>query len=165
MLNVYVSVTLISTPKVLRNLFSFTSFYPVILPSPKIVWFPQVHRGKVGLWEGGDKWHNVWAWMSVSRKVQVSLVGQMVKKLGSETWVQSLGWEDPLGKERATHSSILAWKIPQTEEPGGLWPWDCKVSDMTEQLHSLTQEERTIMCENRINSTLLSTPPPPPGHI
>ena len=38
-----------------------------------------------------------------------------------ETWVQSLGQEDPLQKEMATHSSILAWEIPWTEEPGGLW--------------------------------------------
>ena len=37
-----------------------------------------------------------------------------------ETWVQSLGWEDALEKEMATHSSILAWKISGTEEPGGL---------------------------------------------
>ena len=37
-----------------------------------------------------------------------------------ETWVQSLGQEDPLEKEMATHSSILAWKTPWTEEPGGL---------------------------------------------
>jgi len=37
-----------------------------------------------------------------------------------ETWVRSLGWEDPLEKEVATHSSILAWKIPWMEEPGGL---------------------------------------------
>ena len=37
-----------------------------------------------------------------------------------ETWVQSLGWEDPLEEELATHSSILTWKIPWTEEPGGL---------------------------------------------
>ena len=37
-----------------------------------------------------------------------------------ETWVQSLGQEDPLEKEMATHSSILAWRIPWTEEPGGL---------------------------------------------
>ena len=37
-----------------------------------------------------------------------------------ETWVQSLGWEDPLEKEMATHSSILAWKIPWREEPVGL---------------------------------------------
>ena len=37
-----------------------------------------------------------------------------------EAWVQSLGWEDPLEKEMATLSSILAWRIPRTEEPGGL---------------------------------------------
>ena len=37
-----------------------------------------------------------------------------------ETWVRSLGWEDPLGEEGATHSSMLAWKILWTEEPGGL---------------------------------------------
>ena len=51
-----------------------------------------------------------------------SLVAQTVKHLPAmqETWVQSLGWEDPLEKEMATHSSILAWKIPRTEEPGRL---------------------------------------------
>ena len=37
-----------------------------------------------------------------------------------ETWIQSLAWEDPLEKEMANHSSILAWRIPWTEEPGGL---------------------------------------------
>ena len=44
---------------------------------------------------------------------------QTVKRLPAmqETWVKSLGWEDPLEKEMATHSSILAWKIPWTEEP------------------------------------------------
>ena len=51
-----------------------------------------------------------------------------------ETWVQSLGWEDPLEKEMAIHSSILAWKIPWTEEPGGPQsPWGHKELDMTEQ--------------------------------
>ena len=46
----------------------------------------------------------------------VSLVAQLVKNppVVWETWVQSLGWEDPLGKEKATHSSILAWRIPWT---------------------------------------------------
>ena len=50
-----------------------------------------------------------------------SLVAQLVKDLPAveETPVQSLGWEDPLEKEMATHSSILAWKISWTEEPGG----------------------------------------------
>ena len=37
-----------------------------------------------------------------------------------EAWVRFLGWEDPLEKGMATHSSILAWRIPRTEEPGGL---------------------------------------------
>ena len=48
--------------------------------------------------------------------------GSVVKNLPAmqETWVQSLGWDDPLEKEMATHSSILAWKIPWAEEPGGL---------------------------------------------
>ena len=41
-----------------------------------------------------------------------------------ETQVQSLGWEDPLEKEMATHSSVLAWRIPRTEEPGGCSTWD-----------------------------------------
>ena len=51
-----------------------------------------------------------------------SLVAQTVKNLPAmrETWVQSLVWEDPLEKGMATHSSILAWRIPWTEEPGGL---------------------------------------------
>ena len=51
-----------------------------------------------------------------------SLVAQMVKNLLAmqAIWVQPLGQEDPLEKEMATHSSILAWRIPRTEEPGGL---------------------------------------------
>ena len=54
--------------------------------------------------------------------VRASLVAQSVKNLPAvqETQVQFLGWEDPLEKEMATHSSILAWKIAWTEEPGGL---------------------------------------------
>ena len=50
------------------------------------------------------------------------MVAQMVKRLPTmrETWVWSLGQEDPLEKEMATHSSSLAWRIPWTEEPGGL---------------------------------------------
>ena len=50
----------------------------------------------------------------------------MVKSLpaGQETFVQSLGGEDPLEKEMATHSIILAWETAWTEEPGGLPPWD-----------------------------------------
>ena len=53
---------------------------------------------------------------------QTSLVAQTVKPLPAmrETWVRSLGWEDPVEKEMATHSSTLAWKIPWTEEPDRL---------------------------------------------
>ena len=58
----------------------------------------------------------------ISAQKLAFLVAQMVKHLPAirETWVQSLGWEDPLEKEMATHSSTLAWKIPWTEEPGRL---------------------------------------------
>ena len=57
---------------------------------------------------------------STLHQANASLVAQMVKNLPSlqETWVQSLGWEDPLEKGMATHSSILAWRIPWTEKPG-----------------------------------------------
>ena len=53
---------------------------------------------------------------------RASLVAQLVKNppVMLETWVRSLGWEDPLEKGKATHSSILAWRIPWTEEPGVL---------------------------------------------
>ena len=52
-----------------------------------------------------------------------------------ETWVRSLGWKDPLEKGMATHTSILAWRIPWTEEPGGLYsPRGRKESDTTERL-------------------------------
>ena len=53
---------------------------------------------------------------------RASLVTWMVKNLPTvwQTWVGSLGQEDPLEKGMATHSSILAWRIPRTEEPGGL---------------------------------------------
>ena len=62
-----------------------------------------------------------------------------------ESQVQSLGWENPLEKEMATHSSILAWRIPRTEEPGGYSPQGHKESNMTEQgtfsLHGLLDME------------------------
>src|SRR5574337_69122 len=61
-------------------------------------------------------------WCSLLFYVLTTDVGEMVESLSAmwETWVRSLGWEDPLEKEVATHSSILAWKIPWMEEPGGL---------------------------------------------
>ena len=59
---------------------------------------------------------------SLAKEAGASLVAQRLKRLPltRETWVLSLGWKDPLEKEMATHSSILAWIIPWTEVPGGL---------------------------------------------
>ena len=61
------------------------------------------------------------------------MVAQSVKNLPAvqETWVQSLDWEDPLEKKMATHSSILAWKMLLTGEPGGLQPMGSQESDTT----------------------------------
>ena len=69
--------------------------------------------------------------------------GSAVKNLPAmqetwETWVQSLGREDPLEEEMATYSKILAWRIPWTEEPGGLHPWGCRESDITERMSTHT---------------------------
>ena len=62
-----------------------------------------------------------------------------------ETQVQFLRWEDPLQKEMATHSSVLAWRIPWTEEPGGLQSMGSQESDTTKQLHS------SILVKNSID--------------
>ena len=61
-----------------------------------------------------------------------SLVAQLVKNLPAvqETRVRLLGWEDPLEKEMAAHSSVLAWRIPWAEEPGGLQSMGLQESDM-----------------------------------
>ena len=69
--------------------------------------------------------HDMWGFPS----------GSMVKKKKNlpaiqETWVQSLGWEDPLEREMATHSSILSWTVSWTEEPGGLQSMGLQELDM-----------------------------------
>ena len=60
--------------------------------------------------------------------IRTSLIAQLVKDLPAmqETWVRSLSWEDPLEKEMATHSNILAWRIPRTESLAGYSPWGHK---------------------------------------
>ena len=99
---------------------------------------------------------------------RASLVAQRVKNL-SALWknqIPSLGWEEPLEKELATHSSILAWRIPWTEEPGGLQ--GCKESDMTEQLtHTHTPLSKLRLVRPSVFPTiptlsLRSFPPPLP---
>ena len=76
---------------------------------------------------------------------------QRVKNLPAmqETWVQSLDQEDPLEKEMTTHSSILAWRIPWTEAPGGYSPWGHKESDLTLLLSHLFLAEwpLKILCD------------------
>ena len=64
---------------------------------------------------------------------RASLVAQLVKNLPAvqETWVRFLGWEDPLEKEIATHSSILAWRIPWIEKPDRLQSMGLQESDTT----------------------------------
>ena len=76
----------------------------VITISPELSTVPCTYRHSINIWWGA------------------SLVAQMVKNLPAmrETQVRSMSWEDPLEKGMAIHSSILAWRIPRTEEPGGL---------------------------------------------
>ena len=71
------------------------------------------NAGDLGSRPGSDPWD---AHISICICVWASLVAQLVKNLPAmrETWVRSLGWEDPLEKGRATHASILAWRIPWT---------------------------------------------------
>ena len=71
---------------------------------------------------------------------KASLVAQMVmnQPVMQETRVQPLGQEDALKKGMATHSSILAWRIPWTEEPGSNNPWGHKELDMTERFNEVT---------------------------
>ena len=71
---------------------------------------------------------------NASEFMKAGTVAQRVKNLRAmkETWVQSLGWEDPLEEEMAAHSSILAWRIPWTEE-SGYSPRGRKEADVTEQ--------------------------------
>ena len=85
---------------------------------------------------GRDLDHQGFFWNQLLNEL-ASLVAQRLKLLLAmpETWVQSLGQEDPLEKEMATHSSILAWRIPWMEEPGGLQSTGRKESDTTERLH------------------------------
>ena len=96
---------------------SLTSLWTVLFCQNTVVNTPRFHC----------KGHMFWF-----RELRASLVGQLVKNSPAmwETWVWSLGWEGPLEKGKATHSSILAWKIPRTIYS----PRDGKESDTTEWL-------------------------------
>ena len=77
----------------------------------------------------------------------------MVKRQSAvrQTWIQSLGWEDPWEKDMAAHSSTLSWKIPWMEEP-----WGCQQSDTTERLHfHFTQEKHMCLLSNNLKSFII----------
>ena len=85
---------------------------------------------------------------------RASLVAPRLKRLPGmrETWVRSLGQEDPLEKEMATHSRTIAWKVPWTEEPGSLqsvgWQSRTRLSDFTSvylELISLVVHSLTVL--------------------
>ena len=67
-----------------------------------------------------------------------------------ETWVQSLGWEDPLGKETATYSTILAWEIPWTEKPGGY-----SARDHKRVRHGLATKQQLLKRQSHLQLTKL----------
>ena len=86
------------------------------------------------------RWPGYW---SFSFSISPSLVAQPGKLLSAmqETWPQSLCWEDPLEKEMAAHSSILAWKIPWTAEPGRLLSMGSQRVGQTERFHFYSSSE------------------------
>ena len=107
--------------------------HPLLSPSPPAP-NPSQHQG----WEiTFISYEAAITFASHSNPDRTSLVAQTVKHLLTmrETWVRSLGREDPLEKEVAPHSSTLAWKIPWTEEPGRLQSIGLQESDTTERLH------------------------------
>ena len=97
---------------------------------------------------GGDIENIVWPLKYMNfLDISVTLVAQMVKNLPAvlETWVLSLGQEDPLEKGMATRSGILVWKMPWTDKPGGLQFIGLQ-SDTTEQLtHTHTSTETSVL--------------------
>ena len=102
--------------------------------------WPSFHEDKRFLLKGRLK-AGFWViFQSIFHLYWASLVAQLVKNLPAmqETWVQSLGWGAPLEKKMATCSSILAWRSPWTEEPGGLQSTGPQ-SDTTEATEHTTE--------------------------
>ena len=120
------------------SLFTFMRWRRTWQPTP--VFLPGESQGRGSLvaavYGVGHDWRDSAA--AAANGLRASLVVQMEKNLPAmqETWVPSLGWEDPLEEGMATHSSILAWRIPI--DRGAQWatvsPWGHKESDMTEWL-------------------------------
>ena len=101
--------------------------------------------------------------------LKTSLVAQTVKRLSTmrETWVRALHWEDPLEKEMATLSSVLAWRIPWTEEPGGLQSTGLQRvrHDWVRMYTHLTRDRTHIPCIARPILNCWTTREGPPRHV
>ena len=129
-------------------------------------------QGRMWIWEDNTKNQCMWTLVDAMGGTWASLVAQMVKNLPAvqETWVRSLDWEHPLEKGMATHSSILAWKIPWTEESGGLQSMGLQKSVMIEILtHTDTLEgfandrKLTLLWSRTILQPLPQSPARYPG--
>ena len=97
----------------------------------------ELQTWKTSLWFSGIRWGGINWKIGINTSIllnRASLMAQLVKNPPAmmETWVRSLGWEDPLAKEVATHSSLLAWRIPWTKEPGGPQSMGSQELDITE---------------------------------
>ena len=92
------------------------------------------------------------------------LMAQMVKNppAKQETWIRSLGWEDPPEKGTAIHSSILAWRIPWAQSLAGCSPWDCKKTDTTEWLFTFLLPVASSAALTTLYSLLKNTSRLPP---
>ena len=117
----------------------------------KLILVPHGAKWRARTWTQDRKHHGLRFWFHSQEASRLKLVldfidsvmmmAQQVKNPPTmqetqETWVQSLGQEDPLEEEMATHSRILTWKIPWTEEPGRLQAWGCKELGTTEQMYT-----------------------------
>ena len=92
--------------------------------------------------------------LSVHCSTRASLVAQMVKTLPAvcQTWVRSLGWEDPLEKGTATHSSNSGLEIPWTEEPGRLQPMGLQSRARLRDFHMQRWKQRRPLTEESVNT-------------
>ena len=128
-------------------IYSRLSFPPLNYLAPLLnKSFPGSSAGKESACIAGDPISIPWSGRSTGEGLgyplqysQASLVAQRVKNLPAmwETWVGSLGWEDPLEKGTATRSNILAWRIPLTEEPGWLQSIGSQSQTLLSDFHCL----------------------------
>ena len=144
---------------------------------PNPIWLMSLQKGEFGHTQRENtmrRWRRSWGWCfykprnaknywktTRSKRRGTDFVAQMVKKLHEmqETRVQSLDWEDPLEKEMAIYSSILAWRVPWTEEPGMVQ--SAKSQTRLSNFYSLSQIFFRALRKNQPIDTLMSDFKPP----